>query len=152
MRCDAEKKIPSASTPRATGSRRSARQGLGRAAARRHHGQHAVLEEVERLGHGRLERDLRAPSGDHFGLLSGPAWVTSARTAPEATSTTEMSALPLIAGIAVHAVVEGDRVPSGDQSKLPTTNAPAVSGTRGLACASVDDVQLRHAVIVVLDA
>ena len=41
---------------------------------------------------------MRAPSGDHCGLLSGPSCVTSLRTAASATVTTEMSAEPPFAG------------------------------------------------------
>ena len=70
---------------------------------------------------------MRRPSGDHRGFESGLAWVTRAVRAPVATSTIEMSADPPSPGSLVVRWSKAMRVPSGDQSKLPTTNEPQVS-------------------------
>ena len=75
--------------------------------------------------------------------------MTSGVTWPDATSTIEMSALPLLPASLLTRWSNAIRAPSGDQSKLPTTNAPAVSGARGLG-RHVQHVQLRHAMVAIL--
>ena len=67
------------------------------------------------------------PSGDHCGLLSGPSPVTSLRSAPSDTATTEMSAEPLFAGSPLMRWSNAICRLSGDQSNRPTVNAPLVS-------------------------
>ena len=68
------------------------------------------------------------PSGDHCGFESGPACVTMACRAAVATVTTEMSAEPPSPASLLMRWSNAIVVASGDQSKLPTTNAPEVSG------------------------
>src|SRR5262249_19072199 len=66
------------------------------------------------------------PSGDQTGPPSGPGCVTSGRTLPSATETTEMSAVPPLAFAGLTRWSKAIWVPSGDQLNDPTVNAPLV--------------------------
>src|SRR4029078_6192543 len=68
----------------------------------------------------------RVASGDHTGCESGPFCVTTSRTAPVATVTMAMSAVPPLAGSLLMRWSKAMALPSGDQSKLPTANGPVV--------------------------
>ena len=59
--------------------------------------------------------------------MSGPGCVTSARRSPVRTLTIEMSELPPSPGSGLVAWSKAISLPSGDQSKPETLNAPSVS-------------------------
>ena len=67
------------------------------------------------------------PSGDQTGCVSGPGCVTSGRTVPSATVTTEMSAVPEFERSVLMRWSKAIDAPSGDHAKPPTVNVSAVS-------------------------
>ena len=99
---------------------------------------------------------MRVPSGDQRGFESGPFCVISVRRVPLATSTIEMSALPLSAGSLETRWSKAIARPSGDQSKLPTTNAPDVSSFgrwwRPAGSRQRQHMKVRHPPVFIFDS
>ena len=73
----------------------------------------------------RMQSDSRR--GTRLGPVSAPSCVTSLRTPPSATVRIEMSAVLPVGQIRDRPDGRTRSMPSGDQSKLPTVNAPLVS-------------------------